>query len=595
MQLTTFSVRGLRSLHDLRDVPVRKPTVLTGANDSGKSTALLALKILLADQSIEERDLSLSPAGERATEVVVEGVFAVGPAEQAELGLDPEAKIRRVARGGASQLEVSCIVPEDARLRGLASRPLMELKQIAEEVGVTPVGPKTAKATYLAALEEHSASLPTTVDWVAVDRRTEAALPVLLFFDGVAPESPQDAVQKALSVAYRGHLADSTIKERVTGIEKELEERLTVDGAALCSHLSNRCTDLDTVSVRPSVALAGKGLAVELSTGPTGAAVPLAASGAGRSRRISLATWEWTAGAAARAGDDDAPARDVLIAYDEPDTHLDYTHQRTIMKMIDDQCAGSHIAMIIATHSMNLIDGVDLDSIVHLTQEDGRTRVTRLGSSDGHAEADAMLRNLAADVGLRNSVLIHERLFVGMEGESEEKAMPILFRKYTGRHAQAAGIALWPCRGNVGAVRFAEFLMANGRRVAFVVDHDSKVGNRSHFTERKLARVGLTPAQTHYVGGPNELEELFTDERWAAVANEQWPRTDGRPWEIADIRACRKGKFSATWCETISSASGIRLTKPMMAFEVARSIHAPEDVPAQLRTIFDALLELAAD
>lgn len=39
MDLLSFSVEGFRSLADAADIPVGQPSLLTGANDGGKTSA----------------------------------------------------------------------------------------------------------------------------------------------------------------------------------------------------------------------------------------------------------------------------------------------------------------------------------------------------------------------------------------------------------------------------------------------------------------------------------------------------------------------------------------------------------------------------
>ncbi|MFJ1804197.1 hypothetical protein [Streptomyces sp. NPDC088180] len=40
----------------------------------------------------------------------------------------------------------------------------------------------------------------------------------------------------------------------------------------------------------------------------------------------------------------------MIIAYDEPDTHLDYDHQRRIMQIIKVSAAAAQSTVIVATH-----------------------------------------------------------------------------------------------------------------------------------------------------------------------------------------------------------------------------------------------------
>ncbi|MCW5254486.1 hypothetical protein [Streptomyces sp. SHP 1-2] len=78
------------------------------------------------------------------------------------------------------------------------------------------------------------------------------------------------------------------------------------------------------------------------------------------------------------------------------------------------------------------------------------------------------------------------------------------------------------------------------------IDADSRT-NR-HFKTERLIKDGLDlTKQVSYVGesdGYNELEELFSDLQWAAVANTHWPRPQGQMRSADDFTEHRGGKFS---------------------------------------------------
>lgn len=50
MRLESFGVCGFKSLADVSMIPVRQPTIITGENDGGKSSALEALAFLLGER-----------------------------------------------------------------------------------------------------------------------------------------------------------------------------------------------------------------------------------------------------------------------------------------------------------------------------------------------------------------------------------------------------------------------------------------------------------------------------------------------------------------------------------------------------------------
>ena len=198
--------------------------------------------------------------------------------------------------------------------------------------------------------------------------------------------------------------------------------------------------------------------------------------------------------------------------------------------------------MVVATHSLNLIDRVDMENVVHLRLDGEQSVIERLMSSD-HDSIDRHLLRVSEAMGLRNSVILHERSFLGVEGPTEMQTVPTLFRLSTGMSLQSAGIALIAGNGNDGALNVVKFLKEHGRSLSFVVvDADS--GDRKLFRNDKLRAAGIQDDEIYFVGN-RELEDLFTDKQWADAANEHWARDDEQPWSPADFASLRQSnKFS---------------------------------------------------
>ncbi|MFE7277424.1 ATP-dependent endonuclease [Streptomyces sp. NPDC057623] len=607
MHLISFSACGFRSLTYVQDIPVSSPTILAGRNDGGKSAVLAALAFLLGEHRLTDEDRTYQQdegvKGQRCAETWVEGVFRLDTAEQAAAApLPAEVRIRRRSRvGEAACWEFFGSQPADSRLQGLGRLMKKDLTELVAEFGLVPSG--TLKDDLLAALAAHAATVPQTDQWQPLPKDLETRLPRLLAFGG-KDESPDDAVRTALSSCYETHLEDETLQGQVREIEKEITQRLEKEADSLCRHIRQHCREFVGVEVKPEVSFKGgfKRAPLEVSKAD-GEPVDLTRSGQGSTRRIALAVWEWTSSLLesselAAAGEQDEPQpTQTIVVYDEPDTHLDYRHQRTVMDIIRKQCALPHVSVIVATHSMNLIDGVDIADVVHLKLSDsGRTLVERL-DDDTHDGIDFHLGQIAAAVGLRNSVLLHERCFLAVEGPTEQQCVPLLFRLSQGLPLQAAGIALWACDNNEGALHLAGYLVKHHRIVMLMVDADSRANK--HFKTEKLIKAGLDlTQQVSYVGesdGYNELEELFSDLQWAAAANAHWPRPKGRPWSADDFTEHRSGKFSERILYMIkqqaeeSSPNG----KADMLYALVSMLTTPEEVPQQLRDIFTAMQALA--
>ncbi|MEV4905271.1 hypothetical protein AB0N46_11525 [Streptomyces albidoflavus] len=620
MHLHSFNVCGFRSLADVRDIPVSTPTILAGQNDGGKSAVLAALAFLVGDEQLAEDDrtYALAPSADvedmapvsRCSTTWVEGLFTLDAWEQNEFGLPSQLRVRRRSATDESPL-LECWAPlaDDDRLRDTSKLSLAEVRALAKEVlpGLTSI----KRGDIEPALRKYGMAHASTAAWVPAPKGMERRLPRLMPFDGKTAD-PDGAVKTALMGRFQAHMADPALRGSLQTIEDGVKDRLQDDAKSLCEHIQSRCDDLAEVYVEPEVSFTHSLRGTPLRVARTkGEAVGLNRSGLGSGRRISLAIWEWNSQLLAQeelgnvdhtaepdSAEDAPPPVQTIVIYDEPDTHLDYGHQRKIMQLIRDQSALPHVNVIVATHSMNLIDGVDIADVIHLRLESGRTLVERLGT-DTHDEIDGHLGRIAAAVGLRNSVLLHERCFLAVEGETEQRVIPMLFGLSEGQSLQSAGVALWACFNNEGALHLARYLVEHERSVMLMVDADSRNLPKGLFKTARLQQFfgNAVDDVVRFVGEPdsfNELEELFSDDLWATAANELWPKNE--PWTASDFAAQRPGqKFSKEVLNMLRQGSLHGPSgKPDMMFELVTTLTSPDQVPAQLREIFSEVRKLAA-
>ncbi|MBD0737471.1 ATP-dependent nuclease [Streptomyces sp. CBMA29] len=625
MHLKKFAVSGFRSLQAISDIPVSKPTIIAGHNDGGKSALLDALGFLLGKWGIADDDRSYlagdsteAQSADRCPETTVTGNFFLDPWEQETLGLPAEIRLRRKADADLTvSLEIWSALPEDERLVSLSRYSAAELKALASELGVKPVTERTPrKGDYETALREYGERNSRGEGWLPAPSGLGSRMPKVLVFDGKAAR-PDQAVKTALAEKFQTHIEDPGLQGKLRDVEDEVKERLRIDAKSLCDHIKTRCPDLADVFVEPDVSFQHgfRGAPLRIAR-VRGEAMSLDRSGLGSNRRISLAIWEWTselladeaAGASEPAASDpsasEAPPVQTIVVYDEPDTHLDYHHQRRVMQLIRSQAAIKHVSVMVATHSMNLIDGVDISDVVHLKLENHRTVSERIGADDLGAAIDLHLGKIATSLGLRNSVLLHERCFLAVEGDTEQRAFPILFRLCEALSLQGAGVALWACFNNEGALHLARYLVEHKRAFMLVVDADSRNLPKSIFKDHKL-REHFGPKVADYVkfigetgdDGTDdvpELEALFGDDLWATVANEVWPKNHG-VWTSEDFAQLRETKkFSEVVEEMLQTGSDVGPGgKPDMMYRFALALNDPLQVPQQLRDVFTQVRKLA--
>jgi putative ATP-dependent endonuclease of OLD family len=597
IELDWFTVYGLKSLAKIEEIPVQRPTIITGANDGGKSTTLRAVAFLLGEWMPSAEDYTkMGPPADgteplQAVEIIVEGHFSLTAPDTRRFGPNNYISLRRIlTQQSAARYELRAEQPVDPSLRQLDDRKIEELRQLASELNIEPSGKRSARESWLMPLNEHVAAQEWEQAWIPAPRDVIDRLPTMMIFSSTDEPDPERQIRSALQMAYRELLNDDQLVGPVRKVETEVQERLEARAEQLCRHVKERCPELSEIQVKPEVTFSEGFRNVDvLASRPGGAGIPLNQSGAGRRRRINLAIWEWTGELlTARSADD----RAVVIAYDEPDTHLDYGHQRELITLIRDQCQKPGVRMLVATHSLNLIDRVAIEDVVHLRLDDEHTTAERLMGSE-HDEIQRYLIGVSEAMGLRNSVLLHERCFLGVEGPTEVQALPILFRLATNMSMQSAGIALISGNGNDGALKVVRFLKDNGRRLAFVVvDADSTDGKL--FRPDKLNAVGVSSDDIHFVGD-RELEDLFTNEQWAEVANREWPREDEAYWTSTDFATLRdEPKFSSAIESVVRTASASApQSKPGYLLALVQGLQTGNEVPEALTIVFQYLVRFA--
>lgn len=603
MKLRTVAISGFRSIENLSPITIGRPTLVTGQNDGGKTTFLTGVLYLLGKYQVDNRDhtyLDVSDLPEtqeplivaegqadereRCELLVVEGTFGLNDQEQERHQLPDQIRLRRVHRlGGPSEYQLQREVTSRVDLRDLDALKVDDLKALCSKYELEPKG---TKPVLVEALQAKARTFPMEIAWVTAPALLLRDLPTVLVFDSENATSAEDSIRKTLTATYSGHLHSDDLSGQIRDIEEKLDSLLQKDVDSLLEHIKSRCPDVGVVTIQPNASLDAGVRNANITVEPRpGEEVRLSEAGAGRARRVALAVWEASSQLA-------AVESDLVLLYDEPDTHLDYQHQRDLMRIVLEQAEAPRTSVIVATHSMNLIDGVDISDVIHFRLDKHRSAVDILNDD---LDTGQHLASIAASLGLRNTVLLHERLFVGVEGATETASLPILFRLAMGKHLETCGIALWACGNNEGALTFARFLKDHHRRVAFLIDQDSETNNPRVFSKERLEKQGLDPNEhALYWGAPNELEDLFADETWARIANIAWRRTDQRRWVASDFAQHRTGKFSSKVLDMLKSESLTGpASKPAVMSTLAGHLSVAE-LPADVVDRFEKLCDRAA-
>lgn len=606
MKLESLQIINFRNFEDSGVIPYHGLTIFVGENGSGKTSTIDALAMLVdyrmpRPTSVEVRNLS--------EPVVVEGVFRAPSASESgsigQLCVDDRITLRYVfyPTTGAVVYQAKCMKYLDDKFNTYRALNATDLKLFVRELGKSPGQTKDSNYEIVQAyLEESLLEIEEgyrDVAWGEV----AVHMPILQRYSSSDYKSPENIVGKTLATIYRAHFYET---EAETGAEElkqdfiQLKSDITMD---LDSNINNQLKarlskQLDGVShvggdfdIDFARGFALRNISITFENGSKKAIHEL---GEGHRKKATLAVLEWDAEVTASI-----EGKNVIKAYDEPDANLDFPAQRKIFNIINqDVTDNEHVSAIVCTHSLALIDRAPAKSINRVLQKEEKATVEYLTANDDD-DIKMFLSEVSEVSGLRNSSIFYERAFMLVEGQSEEACMGLLYRTYTGRSMHEDGIVLINLETNGQWSNALKFLSANKKRcTVMLLDADTQEpGSGNPVTPKKLQDSGFDQyfLDRHcFFIGDKEFEDTYSDVDLARLANDEYSRTDGRPWSASDFASLRfEKKFSAEVVKALFLGGDIPVGKPELAYKMA--LRYDKDKISQnivLRNLFDKLNEI---
>lgn len=611
MKLTAFRVNHFKCLYETDWIPFFELTFFTGENDGGKSSTLEALSIFLDSRSAPSVDdfSFCDPQGstdQRFDAIGMTGRFLVNAKEvkllESIFGYAQEQIeiIRTFAReGGPSPFQIAVDVHPDPQFhKDLNTYTVAMLDVLVKQYGVdVPKGAK--KADIVNAVRE----------WLSVQKKEPAivdlpaevvgCLPEMDIFSSESALKPEEEIRKALTRQFRLLIEADKYRGRLSEISQDIKVDMDDEISQLTPFIQTYCEDIETVAIQPSFDFTkGLGTTKLQLHRRGGGPVLLERSGAGQKRRISLAVYEWQLKMLEQRAKD---SRQFILAFDEPDTHLDYNSQRQIFDLIKRYSDLPAVQVIVTTHSLNMIERVPIEQIIHYRLDQQRHSQCDYFQHTGpegerHELIDIFMYRISENMGLRNSIMLHERCFLAVEGITEMAALPVLFYLKYGIPLQSAGICIINGENNHGVRVLTSFLHKNRRQVLFLVDTDSKTntGSRKNFSASGFQRDGIDENTQVFYIGENEFEDAFTDDQWIHMIQTHYPRTDGQIWQSAHFSALRsKPKFSEAIQSELYMQTGQSVSKDVLGYQLARAITDASQIPQRITDCFTQAYQFA--
>lgn len=594
MKLSKFSAKHFRCLYDVAEIPFHPITVLIGENDGGKTATLEALYLFFSrNASPIDRDYSYIPgsppeAGEenspKEDSMTLEAEFDLDEAELQQLNesllvpLDRLMVRKLFSRGGAVKTEIRSLVSREPKLQvDPDALPLPQIKSLAGEFGASLPG-GTARDPILREFKAWLRTQPMEEGWQPAPKQVLAILPEYEIVKGGS--DPDAVVSRILSVTYRDELQKEENRQLLERLEGQLCSRLQERASSLGDVIKKYVPTIQDVLVNPQFSFEGAFQRAPLQlVGWNGKPIDLAMRGTGLRQQVTMAAYEWSSGVLETR--EQEGARHLILAFDEPDIHLDYKAQRHLYNIISG-FADKNLQVIIATHSINFINRVPVHQINHysLALDHSCTAVECLRISSDPQEQEFFLHDLGRAMGLENSTMFYERCFLAYEGKTEEGALPILFKLCCGASTHACGVRLVNSYDNYGAIVFAKFMHRNNRTVLFMVDEDTTInkGTARHLTPQSLQKEGFPLDRAHFVR-PGCFEYAFSNDIWSRVLNKYQYESD-KEWTPDHVQALRTTpkEFQKAIERILQEES-----KPRAGMWLAEAIRSPAEIPQGIR------------
>lgn len=614
MLLKKLGIKGFRSLQDV-EIDFANLTVLIGENDAGKSSILDLLDLFFGGKNPDQDDYYCSLDGDPVKTIDLICQFSLGENDDLAkpFAIHDALVIKRVYKAGDQPFETSYL--GEAFENENLNVNFRDLDANAQKVLIRKLNPDVLEADISNAekriswFQSYCNQSPKKQDWIQAPPRWGNFLPRFERYSAMDYKTPSSLVSKTLKQVFEqtifeteGDDGQRKLIQELRDVETKAKKELSVKINELEAHIKKYNKRIKDFGYEPEFDFVNSLKSGDFVIDTGRGFHPLTKIGDGSKRRLFMAVMDWDREVTISQARDEANLPSIIRGYDEPDTNLHYGAQRLMYQTIDEivNSENSRVQAILCTHSLAMIDRAPSQNIRKLSlDDDGCTQVEKLVTNND-PEIENFLLGLARELGITNSIMFYERCFVLIEGETEENALPILYKRVYGRSLIEDGIRVINVRGNGAVKEFLKILSTNRQKFTLVfIDSDSR-GNPSAKLRPEIFREAqfgeeFIREQVVYVGD-QEFEDLFSNISIANCLNHYWPKVNGL-WQDEEIDTLRRErKFSDALKRVIYDNQnpdiGSNWSKPEFGKILAESIEQ-SDIPQPILDFFEKIRSIA--
>jgi len=534
-------------------------TIFIGENDSGKSCILKSIDIFL-NNKLPDPDMFHSLNGNREIKSSIILKFKINRDEEIpkEFIVDGMITIKKEFLRNEkdeiiSNISINRYLFKIDELNNISDLKANQLKNLCSNYSLGYSNAEDAKTTLANFVKENFGSLDTEMGFSSIKwSEISPLLPAFEYYNSSDYGNPQRHVETTLRSIYKSFFYDydengnESLKREYIPKKNEIERILNEQiKESLKEKVTSKISKIRNIYGEYSIDFSGgfslSDILVDYGTGPHSINI----IGEGSKKRLFLAIIEW---------DKEIKIKEhhkmVIRGYDEPDASLHYSAQREMYYTLHDLSTNqsSQVQVIICTHSVSMIDRAPARIINHIVQDNGISHVDYLKDYD-EEDIKEFLDSISEISGIKNSSLFFERCFVIFEGDTEENALPIIYKKIVSRSILEDGIVLINLEGNASWESFLKLLNKNKRRATILfIDSDTQSDQSRKITLDKLRRINFDEEFLNnnvILTGTKEFEDIFSDELICRCLNTCWPKKGEDSWAETEISVLRNsGKFS---------------------------------------------------
>lgn len=486
---------------DSGDIPINRMTIFIGENDSGKSCLLKAMDIFL-NNKLPSSDMFHGLNGQYESKSSIILSFKINTEEKIprEFIVDGILALKKEFSFNESHVTVNTFIKrylfEVKELNCVSDLKAGPLKEMSEKYDLEYINVDDAKQKLSKFVQDNFESLAkeaaySSIKWLEISY----LLPIFEYYNSSDYGNPQLHVETTLKDIYRSFFYDydengnETLKAEYVSkkdeikevLDKKIQENLKEKVISKIDKIKDIYGDY---SIDFSKGFSLSDLLVDYGTGPRSTS----SIGEGSKKRLFLAIMEWDKELKIKE-----PHKMVIRGYDEPDASLHYGAQKEMYYTLRDLSnnSDSQVQVIICTHSVSMIDRAPARIINHIIQENGISHVDYL-KDNNEGDIKEYLDSISEIAGIKNSSLFFERCFVIVEGDTEENALPIIYRKLVSRSLSEDGVVLINLEGNASWESFLKLLNRNKSKATILfLDKDTQSDRSRKISLDRLRQINF--------------------------------------------------------------------------------------------------------